>query len=506
MVRPDRDGADRLGVLPVHGRARVPAERPDPVAGPEEGEVRADHPVQQRAQVGLDPPLDRGLLVLRIGVVERPAAEQDAGPVLQVNGTQRVLLQPHPVQLALVQPGVGQKRRVLVVRRGILGTDPEQQKRFHLFTLAIRRPFSGPRVQPMISGPSQSRVVAVWRHAFPHLAGRQLPSAGLADRPGLVSRHRFPPRVRATELWRVQPAYLEQAQRDATLLAIRDQEQAGLDILTDGEQLAGRATPIGSRPRWTAWTSTIRARRWTAAARRTRCPGWPARSGAGHPVEAADAEFLRANTGRTVKMTVPGPFTMAQQAQNDYYTSPEDLGFGYAEAVLRRGGGPVRGGRRHRAVDEPYLQARPGEARKYGVKAINRALDGITGTTAVHLCFGYAAIIHDRPEGVFVPARAGRVRVRPDLSPNRVVRPADGEVLARLDGKTIILGVLNLGDETVESPDEVIGLVRRALEYVPAERLVLAPDCGMKYLPRASAFGKLSAMTAAAATLRAGAA
>jgi len=224
-----------------------------------------------------------------------------------------------------------------------------------------------------------------------------------------------------------------------------------------------------------------------------------------HPVEAADAEFLRANTGRTVKMTVPGPFTLAQQAQNDYYTSPEDLALGYAEAVHDEVADLFAAGADIVQLDEPYLQARPEEARKYGVKAINRALDGITGTTAVHLCFGYAAIIHDRPEGYsFLPELAACECDQ--ISVETAQSGLDCEVLSRLDGKTIILGVLNLGDETVESPDEVIARVRRALEYVPAERLVLAPDCGMKYLPRPSAFGKLSAMTAAAATLRAGAA
>jgi 5-methyltetrahydropteroyltriglutamate--homocysteine methyltransferase len=224
-----------------------------------------------------------------------------------------------------------------------------------------------------------------------------------------------------------------------------------------------------------------------------------------HPVEAADAEFLRANTGRTVKMTVPGPFTMAQQAQNDYYTSSEDLALGYAEAVHDEVADLFAVGADIVQLDEPYLQARPEEARKYGVKAINRALDGITGTTAVHLCFGYAAIIHDRPEGYsFLPELAACECDQ--ISVETAQSGLDCEVLSRLDGKTIILGVLNLGDETVESPDEVIARVRRALEYVPAERLVLAPDCGMKYLPRTSAFGKLSALTAAAATLRAGAA
>jgi 5-methyltetrahydropteroyltriglutamate--homocysteine methyltransferase len=310
--------------------------------------------------------------------------------------------------------------------------------------------------------------------------------------------------VRATELWCVEPAYLEQAQRDATLLAIRDQEQAGLDILTDGEQCRESysnrfATALDGVDIDNPGTALDRSGSPNPVPRVT----GPIRRR--HPVEAADAEFLRANTGRTVKMTVPGPFTMAQQAQNDYYTSSEDLALGYAEAVHDEVADLFAVGADIVQLDEPYLQARPEEARKYGVKAINRALDGITGTTAVHLCFGYAAIIHDRPEGYsFLPELAACECDQ--ISVETAQSGLDCEVLSRLDGKTIILGVLNLGDETVESPDEVIARVRRALEYVPAERLVLAPDCGMKYLPRTSAFGKLSALTAAAATLRAGAA
>ena len=310
--------------------------------------------------------------------------------------------------------------------------------------------------------------------------------------------------MRATELWRVEPAYLEQAQRDATLLAIRDQEQAGLDILTDGEQCRESysnrfATALDGVDIDNPGTALDRSGSPNPVPRVT----GPIRRR--HPVEAADAEFLRANTGRTVKMTVPGPFTMAQQAQNDYYTSSEDLALGYAEAVHDEVADLFAVGADIVQLDEPYLQARPEEARKYGVKAINRALDGITGTTAVHLCFGYAAIIHDRPEGYsFLPELAACECDQ--ISVETAQSGLDCEVLSRLDGKTIILGVLNLGDETVESPDEVIARVRRALEYVPAERLVLAPDCGMKYLPRTSAFGKLSALTAAAATLRAGAA
>jgi 5-methyltetrahydropteroyltriglutamate--homocysteine methyltransferase len=313
-------------------------------------------------------------------------------------------------------------------------------------------------------------------------------------------RDRFPPRVRARELWRIGPGHLEQAQRDATLLAIRAQERAGLDIVTDGEicreSYSNRfATALDGVDIDNPGTALDRSGHPNPVPRVT----GPIRRR--HPVETGDVTFLRANTGRTVKATVPGPFTMAQQAQNDYYASREDLALGYADAVREEVADLFAAGADIVQLDEPYLQARPEEARKYGVKVINRALDGITGTTAVHLCFGYAAIIHDRPGGYsFLPELAACSCDQ--VSIETAQSGLDCEVLAHLDGKTIILGVLNLGDETVETPGQVVSRVRRALEYVPAERLVLAPDCGMKYLPQEAAFGKLAAMTGAAARLR----
>ena len=321
----------------------------------------------------------------------------------------------------------------------------------------------------------------------------------LIDRDRL--RHRFPPRVRARELWRVEPAYLEQAQRDATLLAISAQERAGLDILTDGEMCRESysnrfATALDGVDIDHPGTALDRSGSPNPVPRVT----GPIRRR--HPVEAADAAFLRASTRRTVKMTVPGPFTMAQQAQNDYYASTEDLALGYAEAVNAEVADLFAAGADIVQLDEPYLQARPEEARRYGVKVINRALDGITGTTAVHLCFGYAAIIHDRPDGYsFLPELAACTCDQ--VSIETAQSGLDCRILSELDGKTIILGVLNLGDETVESPDEVVRRAHQALDYVPAARVVLAPDCGMKYLPRDAAFGKLAAMTAAAGRLRA---
>jgi len=313
--------------------------------------------------------------------------------------------------------------------------------------------------------------------------------------------HRFPPRVRARELWRVDPQYLEQAHQDATLLAIRAQEDAGLDIITDGEirreSYSNRfATALDGVDIDNPGTALDRSGHPNPVPRIT----GPIRRR--HPVEVDDLAFLRANTSRTVKMTVPGPFTMAQQAQNDYYPDTEAAALAYAEAVNEEVRDLFAAGADIVQLDEPYLQARPEPAKQYGVKVINRALDGATGTTAVHLCFGYAAIIHDRPAGYsFLPELAAASCHQ--VSIETAQSGLDTSVLTALDGKTVILGVLDLNDMTVESPETVMARVERALPYVPPERLVLAPDCGMKYLPRDVAFGKLAALTAAAARLRA---
>jgi 5-methyltetrahydropteroyltriglutamate--homocysteine methyltransferase len=320
----------------------------------------------------------------------------------------------------------------------------------------------------------------------------------LIDRERL--RHRFPPRVRARELWRVEPAHLAEAQRDATLIAIRAQEQAGLDIVTDGEMCRESysnrfATALDGVDVDNPGTALDRSGHPNPVPRVT----GPVRRR--HPVEVEDVAFLRANTTKTIKMTVPGPFTMAQQAQNEHYPTTEALALAYAEAVNEEVKDLFAAGADIVQLDEPYLQARPEEARRYGVAAINRALDGISGTTAVHLCFGYAAIIHDRPSGYsFLPELA--TASCDQISIETAQSNLDCSVLAALDGKTIILGVLNLGDETVESAADVAARVRRALPYVSADRLVLAPDCGMKYLPRDIADAKLASMTEAAAHLR----
>ncbi len=321
----------------------------------------------------------------------------------------------------------------------------------------------------------------------------------LIDRGRLAGR--FPPRVRARELWRVDPAHLEEAQRDATVLAIRAQEAAGLDIVTDGEirreSYSNRfATALDGVDIDNPGTALDRSGHPNPVPRVT----GPVRRR--HPVEVTDVRFLRANTSRIVKITVPGPFTMAQQAQDDHYGSTEALALAYADAVREEVRDLFAAGAGIVQLDEPYLQARPEEARRYGVKAINRALEGADGTTAVHLCFGYAAIIHDRPAGYsFLPELAGCSCDQ--ISIETAQAGLDCAVLAALEGKTIILGVLDLSDLTVENSEVVTARVRRALPYVPPDRIVLAPDCGMKYLPRDVAFGKLVAMTEAATRLRA---
>jgi 5-methyltetrahydropteroyltriglutamate--homocysteine methyltransferase len=321
----------------------------------------------------------------------------------------------------------------------------------------------------------------------------------LIDRAKLAGR--FPPRVRARELWRVAPDYLAQAQDDATLLAIRAQEDAGLDILTDGEirreSYSNRfATALDGVDIDNPGTALDRSGHPNPVPRVV----GPIRRR--HPVEVDDLKFLRAHTNRTIKITVPGPFTMAQQAQDDHYGSREKLAFGYAEAVNEEIRDLFAAGADIVQMDEPYLQARASEAKQYGVKVINRALDGITGTTALHICFGYAAIIHERPEGYsFLPELAGCAVDQ--VSIETAQSHLDVSVLTALEGKTVILGVIDLSDPNVESAETVASRVRRALPYVPAERIVIASDCGMKYLPRESANGKMKAMADAAALLRA---
>jgi 5-methyltetrahydropteroyltriglutamate--homocysteine methyltransferase len=320
----------------------------------------------------------------------------------------------------------------------------------------------------------------------------------LIDRAKLAGR--FPPRVRARELWRPAPDYLAEAQDDATLVAIRAQERAGLDIITDGEIRRESysnhfATALEGVDIDHPGEALDRSGHPNPVPRVVGPIGRPA------PVQRADTEFLRANTDRTIKVTIPGPFTMSQQAQNDYYPDTESLAMAYAEACNAEVKDLFAAGADIVQLDEPYLQARPEPARAFGVAALNRALDGVQGTTAVHLCFGYAAIIHERPSGYSFLAELADCRCD-QVSIETAQSGLDPEVLSSLDGKTIILGVLDLSDHAVEPADVVAQRVRRALPFVDAQRVVVAPDCGMKYLARAAAEGKLRSMTAAAELLR----
>lgn len=322
------------------------------------------------------------------------------------------------------------------------------------------------------------------------LVGSYAQPEWLIDRKNLAGR--FPPRVRAKELWRVPPEFLAQAQDDATLLAIRDQERAGLDIITDGEM---RRESYSNRFA-TALEGVDIDNPGTALDRSGHPNPVPRVAGKvrrKHPVEVDDVKFLRANTSRAIKITVPGPFTMSQQAQNDFYKDEEEMALDYAAAVNAEIKDLFAAGADIVQIDEPYMQARPEKARKYGLKALNAALDDVKGTTAVHICFGYAAIIHVRPEGYsFLPELAGSPVQQ--VSIETAQSGLDCAVLEKLPGKTIILGVLDLSDMTVETPETVAKRIRRALPHVPAERIVVAPDCGLKYLPREVAFGKICAM------------
>jgi 5-methyltetrahydropteroyltriglutamate--homocysteine methyltransferase len=320
----------------------------------------------------------------------------------------------------------------------------------------------------------------------------------LIDRQKLAGR--FPPRVRARELWRVAPELLEQAQDDATLIAIRDQERAGLDIITDGEM---RRESYSNR--FATALEGVDIDNPGVALDRSGHPN-PVPRVTGkvrrrHAVEVRDLQFLRANTGRPIKITVPGPFTMSQQAQNDFYKDEEEMAFDYADAVNAEIKDLFAAGADIVQVDEPYMQARPEKARKFGLNAFNHAVSGVVGKTAVHICFGYAAIIHVRPPGYSFLTEFATSPVA-QISIETAQSNLDCSVLEKLPMKTIILGVLDLSDMKVETPEAVAARIRRALPYVPVERIVVAPDCGLKYLPREVAFGKMCAMVEGARIVR----
>lgn len=307
----------------------------------------------------------------------------------------------------------------------------------------------------------------------------------------LLSKGRVP-RIRAHALWRIPEAFLEQAQDDATLLAIRAMEQAGVDIVTDGEMRResysnrfatalegvdsdqpGAVTGRSGQP--------VQVPRVVGPIRRTR------------PVQVRDAAFLRRHSNRLVKATIPGPFTMSQQAQNDYYPDEADLALDYAAAVNEEIHALFETGVDVVQLDEPWMQARPEQARRFAVAAINRALQGVQGTTAVHLCFGYAAAVKEKPNAYDFLAELEDTAVH-QVSIETAQPNLDPSSLTALPTKTVIIGVLDLNDPRPEPPEVVAQRIRNVLPYVPPQRLMVAPDCGMKFLPRELAYRKLRAM------------
>src|SRR5882762_6301665 len=320
----------------------------------------------------------------------------------------------------------------------------------------------------------------------------------LVDRAALA--HHGVPRVRARDIWRIPETWLEPAQDDATILAIRDMERAGIDIVSDGEI---RRESYSNR--FALALDGIDAEH----------PGRVGRSGGGStpvprvvgkirrrgPVEVRDAEFLLAHAGHATKITLPGPFTLSQQAENAFYADEEEMAMDYAVAVNEELRALKATGVDVVQLDEPWVRTAPDKAARYGIKAINRALEGISGPTIVHLCFGYAAMVRNKPSGyAFLPQLADSAAKQ--ISIEAAQPRLDLGVLKDLSGKTIVLGVLDLNDPAVENAEDVAARLRQGLQYIPAERLVAAPDCGMKYLPREVAFGKLKALAAGTAIVR----
>ena len=320
----------------------------------------------------------------------------------------------------------------------------------------------------------------------------------LIDRKKLAGR--FPPRVRARELWRVAEPYLAEAQDDATRLAIEAQEAAGLDIVTDGEirreSYSNRfATALEGVDIDNPGSALDRSGHPNPV------PRIVGRIRRKHPVEVDDLLFLKKHTSRKTKITVPGPFTMSQQAQNEFYKTDEAAAMDYAAAVNEEIGDLFKAGADVVQVDEPYMQARPEKARQYGLKALNRALDGVAGETAVHICFGYAAVIHQRPSAYsFLPELAACSCK--EISIETAQSGLDCSVLGTLKGKKIMVGCIDLSTNEVETAQTIAARIEKALRHVRPENVILAPDCGMKYLPREVAFGKLRSMVEAANILR----
>jgi 5-methyltetrahydropteroyltriglutamate--homocysteine methyltransferase len=322
----------------------------------------------------------------------------------------------------------------------------------------------------------------------------------------LIDRERLkkslPPRVRAKELWRIDEAWLPDAQEAATLAAIRDQELAGIDLVGDGEmrresysnRLATALSGIDSDNHGTAIDRTGKANPVPRVVGPIRRVG---------PIEVQDLAFLKRHSTKPVKLTIPGPFTMTQQAQNDYYPSAEALAMDYAAAVNEEVRALFEAGVDVVQLDEPYLQARADQARDYALAAIDRALEGVTGTTVLHICFGYA-LVHGnsvKPKAYDFLAELNRSRI--DVISVEAAQPnLDPSILAELPDKIIMYGVLDLSDPEIETQERVADRIRQALKYVSSDRLWIAPDCGMKYHSREVAFGKLKAMAEGAAIVR----
>lgn len=320
----------------------------------------------------------------------------------------------------------------------------------------------------------------------------------LIDRKALAGR--FPPRTRARELWRVAEPYLEAALKDATRLAVSDQVTAGIDIVTDGEirresysnffvtslegvdfEHPGEALDRSGEP--------VKVPRVVGPIRRAR------------PVCVDDVRFLRSLTDKPIKYTVPGPFTMSQQAKNEHYATDGECALAYAAALNEEIKDLFAAGADVIQLDEPYMQARAAKAEQYGIEALNRAVAGVEGKTAVHICFGYAALIHARPSAYSFLPQLARANVD-QISIETAQSNLDCSILRELPGKEILLGVIDLSTPAVETVELVKQRVRRALPHIEASRVVLAPDCGMKYLARDVAYGKLRAMSQAARELR----
>jgi 5-methyltetrahydropteroyltriglutamate--homocysteine methyltransferase len=310
------------------------------------------------------------------------------------------------------------------------------------------------------------------------------------------------PRVRVRQVWRIPEERLEEAQNDATVVAIREQELAGIDVITDGEiRRESYSNKFAN-----ALDGIDRGRVGEIVGRTGAKIPVPIVSGPikrREPVEVRDVKFLRAHTDRTIKITLPGPFTMTQQVVDEHYRDEEALALAYADAVNEEMRDLFAAGADVVQLDEPWLQARADNARRYGIKAIDRALAGATGTTALHLCFGYAALVKNKPASGYSFLEELEQCAAQQISIEAAQPQLDLSILKSLPSKTVMVGVLDLNDRTVETPEQVAERIRAALEVLPPERLIATPDCGMKYLPRAVAFGKLQALAAGAAIVRA---